>query len=173
MKSEIKLYCILLLMGMSCPGWADFTVTKVGDSVVDPTALTLDRTRMPPVFYSTCVNVVHCQQEAVVTHENHQYVDTWGMANYMLADYDEDTSTWIRTREISSGEGEYQGKCWPSGESVLCKIATGYPHGYDYGPLGRLHVTWVWSTENDNPGTSTSTIDHQHPSLCPPVSGQA
>ena len=37
MKSEIKLYCILLLMGMFCPCWADFTVTKVGDSVVDPT----------------------------------------------------------------------------------------------------------------------------------------
>ena len=272
MNTLIKLYGILLITGMSCFCWADFTVIKVGESVVDPTALTLDRTRMHAVYYSTCVNVVHCQQEAVVTHENHQYVgyydaerrvcmarrklpagewsiirftdyvfeknddhntvcigvcpkdgtihlafdhhldtlhyrvsrkgaashpesvkweaslfgpitselengkplsgitypcfwqtpdgglqinyrehqrknNTWGMANYMLADYDADTSTWIRTREISSGEGEYQGKRWPSGESVFCKIATGYPHGYDYGPQGKLYVTWVWSSE--------------------------
>jgi len=28
MKSEIKLYCILLLMGISCPCWADFTVAE-------------------------------------------------------------------------------------------------------------------------------------------------
>lgn len=272
MNSEIKINCILLFLGMSCPCWADFTVSKVGDSVVDPTALTLDRKRMHPVLYGTCVNVVHCQKEAVVTHENHQYVgyydaerrvclarrklpagewsiirfadhifeknddhntvcigvcpkdgtihlafdhhldplhyrvsrkgvasrpesikweaslfgaitselekgkplsgitypcfwqtpdgglqinyrqhqrenNKWGMMNFWLADYDADTSTWIHSRKITSGEGQYQGKRWPSGNSVLCKVACGYPHGYDYGPLGRLHVTWVWSTE--------------------------
>jgi len=72
MKSEIKLYCILLLMGMSCPCWADFTVTKAGDSVVDPTALTAKRVH--PYFGGVCVNAVHQQQDAVVTHGKHQYV---------------------------------------------------------------------------------------------------
>ena len=272
MQSKGKLYCLLLCVGVSYPCWADFTVTKLRDSVVDPAALTLDRKRMHPVLYGTCVNVVHCQKDAVVTHKNYQYVgyydaqrrvclarrqlpagewsvirfrdyvfeknddhntvclgicprdgtlhlafdhhldplhyrisrkgvatdpdsvqweaslfgpitseleegkplagitypcfwqtpdgelqinyrsherrnNKWSMTGFMLADYDPDSSTWIDTRQITSGEGEYQGTRWPSGESVLCKIACGYPHGYDYGPFGRLQVTWVWSSE--------------------------
>lgn len=70
----MKIYCILLLMVISRPCWSEFTVTKLGDSVVAPTALTLERNRMHPVLCGTCVNVVHCQKDAVVTHKNHQYV---------------------------------------------------------------------------------------------------
>ena len=260
MRSEIKLYCILLLMGMSCPCWADFTVTKVGDSVVDPTALTAKRTH--PYYGGVCVNAVHQQQDAVVTQGKHQYVGyydaerrvcmarrklpagqwriirftdygftsnddhctisiglcpkdgtlhlAWGAHNgaltyrvshrgvathpdsvtweaslfgpiiaelekgkppaslcyprfwqtpdgglqfgyrignagagvRWLVDYDADTGTWMNTRQIDSGlQGTY--------EDALAKTTSrsSYPNGYDYGPLGRLHVTWVWSTE--------------------------
>lgn len=71
----------------------------------------------------------------------------WAMTCFMLSDYDPDSSTWIHTRQVTSGEGEYQGRRWSTGESVVCKIACGHLHGYDYVPLGRLHVTWVWSSE--------------------------
>ena len=257
MRSEIKLYCILLLMGMSCPCWADFTVTKVGDSVVDPTALTLNRVH--PYYGGVCINAVHCQQDAVVTHEKHQYMAyydaerrlcmarrklpagewssirftdyvfkknddhctvciglcpqdgtlhlafgahngaltyrvsrqgvathpesvTWeaslfgpivselekgkppatityprfwqtpdgglqfgyrtgfaGKGDRWLVDYEADTGTWRNTRQIDSGlQGTY--------EDALAKTTwrCSYPNGYDYGPLGRLHVTWTW-----------------------------
>jgi hypothetical protein len=261
-------------MAMSCPCLADFKVTKVGDSVVDPTALTLDRKRMHSSYYSTCVNVVHCQQDAVVTHGKHQYVGYYdanrrvclarrklpegqwsiirfadyvfktnddhnticigvcpkdgtihlafdhhlstlnyrvsrkgiathpesvkweaslfgpiiselekgkpltkltyprfwqtpdgglqinyrvhqgklNVANFMLADYDADTGTWINTRQITSGKGQFRGQHWSSrqSKSTISTSRCGYPNSYTYGPLGRLHVTWLWS---DKQGT--------------------
>jgi len=259
MKSEIKLCCILLLIGVACPCRAEFKVTKTGDSLVDAKALTLSRD------FGVCINAVHCQQDAVVTHGQHQYVgyydakrrvclarrklptgnwriirfadyvfkanddhnticigicpndgtihlafdhhghplhyrvshkgaatnpeglkwDTsifgpiiselekgkrirltyprfWqtpdgglqfgyrvgssGNGDRMLVDYDADTGTWINTRQIDSGKGSFQDAF--SKSSSRCS----YPNGYDYGPLGKLHVTWVWreSTQGAN-----------------------
>jgi hypothetical protein len=256
MKSEIKVYCILLLMGMSCLCWGDFKVTKTCDSVVDAKALVLGRSH--PEFGGQGINAVHCQQDAMVTHKNHQYVayydanrrvsiarrklpaGQWSIIHFtdyffennddhnticmgvcpgdgtihltfdhhidslhyrvsrkgvashpetikweaslfgpivselekgrtligltyprfwqtpegnlqlcyrvgssgggdrMLVDYDAATSTWINTRQIDSGKGEFQDTFNKS--PSRCS----YPNGYDYGPFGRLHVTWVW-----------------------------
>jgi hypothetical protein len=231
-------------------------VMKTGDSVVDAKALTLHRHH--PVYGGQCINAVHCQQDAVVTHGKHQYVGYYdakrrvclarrrlpagdwriirfadyvfkgnddhnticigvcpkdgtihlafdhhnnplhyrvsrkGIATHpesiqweaslfgpivselekgkpptrlcyprfwqtpdgrlqfcyrvgysgggdrMLVDYDADTGTWINARHIDSGKGEFQDAFNKS--SSRCS----YPNGYDYGPLGRLHVTWVW-----------------------------
>jgi hypothetical protein len=253
----ITLCYILLLLGLASPCRADFTVTKVGDSVVDPTAVTAKRVH--PYYGGICLNVVHCQQDAVVTHGKHQYVGyydaerrlclarrklpagdwsivrftdhvfrsnddhciisiglcpkdgtlhmAWGAHNgaltyrvsrkgaathpesvkweaslfgpilselekgkppacityprfwqtpdgnlqfgyrtgfagkgdRWLVDYDGDTGVWMNTRQIDSGlQGTY--------EDALAKTTwrCSYPNGYDYGPLGRLHVTWTW-----------------------------
>ncbi|MDA0814269.1 MAG: BNR-4 repeat-containing protein [Verrucomicrobia bacterium] len=72
MKSSIHFCFMLLLVGVSCPCRGDFKVTLLSDSVVDPTAVTAKRTH--PYYGGICVNAVHCQQDAVVTHGNHQYV---------------------------------------------------------------------------------------------------
>ena len=61
-----------------------------------------------------------------------------GNGDRMLVDYDPDAGSWSGTRMIDSRQGSFV-------------VATGasnsrcsYPNGYDYGPSGRLHVTWVW-----------------------------
>jgi len=256
MKSEIKVYCILLLMGMSCPCRAEFKVTKTCDSVVDAKALVLGR--LHPIYTGQGINAVHCQQDAMVTHKKYQYVGYYdanrrvclarrklpagqwsiihftdyffdknddhnticigicpkdgtihlafdhhihplhyrvskknvathpesikwqaalfgpivselekgkppsrltyprfwqtpegnlqfcyrvgrsGAGDRWMVDYDADTGTWIDTRQIDSGKGEFQDAFNKS--PSRCS----YPNGYDYGPFGRLHVTWVW-----------------------------
>jgi hypothetical protein len=57
-----------------------------------------------------------------------------GNGDRMLVDYDPMQGAWLRTRQIDSGKG-----LWKSSDS-RCS----YPNGYDYGPLGKLHATWVW-----------------------------
>ena len=61
-----------------------------------------------------------------------------GNGDRMLVDYDADTGTWVNTRQIDSRRGLFQDVV---GES---RSRCSYPNGYDYGPQGRLHVTWVW-----------------------------
>ncbi len=64
-------YCLLtavLLLGLSRNSRADFQVTKLGDSVVDAEALTIRGA------FGQCINGLAFQQDAVVTHQNHQYV---------------------------------------------------------------------------------------------------
>jgi hypothetical protein len=57
-----------------------------------------------------------------------------GGGDRMLADYDPEQGVWENTRQIDSGKG-----VWNSSNS-RCS----YPNGYDYGPFGNLHTTWVW-----------------------------
>ncbi|MCP4639783.1 MAG: hypothetical protein GY851_05095 [bacterium] len=52
----------------------------------------------------------------------------------MLVDYDPVQGVWMNTRQIDSGKGT-----WKTSDS-RCS----YPNGYGYGPLGKLHTTWVW-----------------------------
>ena len=61
-----------------------------------------------------------------------------GNGDRMLVDYDAGTASWINTRQIDSGQGLF--------EDAMGKSETrcSYPNGYDYGPQGRLHATWVW-----------------------------
>ena len=59
--------------------------------------------------------------------------------NRMLVDYDADTGTWNNTRQIDSGKGQFRKGQYQSSSRGS------YPNGYDYGPLGRLHVTWTWA----------------------------
>jgi hypothetical protein len=61
-----------------------------------------------------------------------------GNGDRMLVDYDPETGTWKDTRMIDSREGLYKDVVGESGSRCS------YPNGYDYGPGGKLHVTWVW-----------------------------
>ncbi|MBL7153075.1 MAG: BNR repeat-containing protein [Phycisphaerae bacterium] len=61
-----------------------------------------------------------------------------GNGDRMLIDYDAEAGTWRNTRQIDSRRGLFKDAM---GES---KSRCSYPNGYDYGPDGKLHVTWVW-----------------------------
>jgi hypothetical protein len=65
-----------------------------------------------------------------------------GNGDRMLVDYDPATGNWKNTRQIDSGKGMF--------EDVLGKSETrcSYPNGYDYGPDGKLHATWVWREDS-------------------------
>jgi hypothetical protein len=56
----------------------------------------------------------------------------------MLVDYDPKKGSWSGTRMIDSREGTFEDAM---GESAS---RCSYPNGYDYGPSGKLHATWVW-----------------------------
>jgi len=61
-----------------------------------------------------------------------------GNGDRMLVDYDAETGTWLNTRQIDSGSGPFEDAVGKS--DSRCS----YPNGYDYGPRGNLHTTWVW-----------------------------
>lgn len=61
-----------------------------------------------------------------------------GNGDRMLVDYNPDNHTWVDTRQIDSRQGEFRDELGTS--HSRCS----YPNGYDYGPNGKLHVTWVW-----------------------------
>ena len=59
-----------------------------------------------------------------------------------------DRARWIDTRQIDSRAGVFQDHLGKSG----CRCS--YPNGYDYGPGGELHVTWVWRESSQGPTTT-------------------
>ena len=61
-----------------------------------------------------------------------------GNGDRMLVDYNAETGKWANTRQIDSGKGLFEDS---RGQS---RSRCSYPNGYDYGPDGRLHATWVW-----------------------------
>lgn len=61
-----------------------------------------------------------------------------GKGDRMLVDYDADSGTWRDTRQIDSHSGPFEDAMGRS------KSRCSYPNGYDYGPKGWLHATWVW-----------------------------
>jgi len=61
-----------------------------------------------------------------------------GNGDRMLVDYSAETGTWNDTRQIDSGAGPFQDHL--GGSNSRCS----YPNGYNYGPKGKLHATWVW-----------------------------
>jgi len=61
-----------------------------------------------------------------------------GNGDRMLVDYDTASGTWGHTRQIDSRAGTFRDAAGSS--NSRCS----YPNGYDYGPHGKLHVTWVW-----------------------------
>ena len=61
-----------------------------------------------------------------------------GNGDRMLVDYDAETGKWLNTRQIDSHQGLF------SDETGTSKSRCSYPNGYDYGPDGKLHATWVW-----------------------------
>jgi hypothetical protein len=65
-----------------------------------------------------------------------------GNGDRMLVDYDPTDGTWKNTRQIDSGKGMF--------EDVLGQSESrcSYPNGYDYGPDGKLHATWVWREDS-------------------------
>ncbi len=65
-----------------------------------------------------------------------------GNGDRMLVDYDANTGTWANTRQIDSHAGRFEDAMGPS--DSRCS----YPNGYGYGPMGRLHVTWVWREDS-------------------------
>lgn len=68
-----------------------------------------------------------------------------GNGDRMLVDYDPETGAWRDTRQIDSGEGRFEDAYGAS--TSRCS----YPNGYDYGPRGRLHATWVWRESSQGP----------------------
>jgi hypothetical protein len=65
-----------------------------------------------------------------------------GNGDRMLVDYEPGEGTWKNTRQIDSGKGMF--------EDALGRSETrcSYPNGYDYGPDGILHATWVWREDS-------------------------
>ncbi len=61
-----------------------------------------------------------------------------GNGDRMMVDYNPESASWSDTRQIDSGKGHYEDRYGKSGSRCS------YPNGYDYGPDGKLHMTWVW-----------------------------
>ncbi|MDP6546181.1 MAG: BNR repeat-containing protein [Phycisphaerae bacterium] len=61
-----------------------------------------------------------------------------GNGDRMLVDYDPKTGAWANTRQIDSRKGQFADDMGKS------KSRCSYPNGYNYGPKGKLHATWVW-----------------------------
>lgn len=61
-----------------------------------------------------------------------------GNGDRMLVDYDAKSSTWGNTRQIDSRYGLFEDDMGKS------QSRCSYPNGYNYGPDGKLHATWVW-----------------------------
>ena len=61
-----------------------------------------------------------------------------GNGDRMLVDYDGETGAWVKTRQIDSGKGLFKDSMGDS------RSRCSYPNGYNYGPRGKLHATWVW-----------------------------
>jgi len=68
-----------------------------------------------------------------------------GNGDRMIVDYDAAAGRWIRTRQIDSRQGTFEDARGRSGSRCS------YPNGYDYGPHGKLHVTWVWRESSQGP----------------------
>lgn len=65
-----------------------------------------------------------------------------GNGDRMLVDYDAGKGTWTDTRQIDSHAGLFEDDMGPS--NSRCS----YPNGYGYGPMGKLHATWVWREDS-------------------------
>jgi hypothetical protein len=61
-----------------------------------------------------------------------------GNGDRMLVDYNYEKSGWVNTRQIDSREGLFEDEIGKS------ESRCSYPNGYNYGPKGKLHVSWVW-----------------------------
>jgi len=70
--------------------------------------------------------------------------DGSGNGDNMMAEYDPKTSTWSHYWQIDSRDGMYKDVL---NESLR---RNAYVNGYDYGPDGKLHATWVWREKNGN-----------------------
>lgn len=96
MKHNYIYFFIVLVIGFSELVWADFSVKKIGDSVVDSAALTLGDAEFGKAKYGKSINGVSFQQDAVVSHEGYQYVGY----------YDGNRQVCIARRELPSGAWE-------------------------------------------------------------------
>jgi arylsulfatase A-like enzyme len=67
-----------------------------------------------------------------------------GNGDNMMVDYDANTGTWSHYWQIDSGEGVFKDSLNESPRR------NAYTNGYDYGPDGKLHTTWVWREQNGN-----------------------
>jgi hypothetical protein len=63
----------------------------------------------------------------------------------MLVDYNPETGTWSFPWQIDSREGRFKDELDESFRR------NAYPNGFDYGPHGKLHTTWVWREWTQGP----------------------
>ena len=70
---------------------ADFMVAKIGDSLIDAKALTIQG------GFGQCINGLSFQQDAIVTHGEHQYV----------AYYDKERQMTVAARTLTSDVWQY------------------------------------------------------------------
>jgi hypothetical protein len=68
-----------------------------------------------------------------------------GNGDNMLVAYDPETGTWSFPWQIDSREGLFKDELDESFRR------NAYPNGYDYGPHGKLHTTWVWRQWTQGP----------------------
>lgn len=66
-----------------------------------------------------------------------------GNGDRMLVDYNARAGQWENTRQIDSRAGAFS-----DGFRADSNSRCSYPNGYDYGPEGNLHVTWVWREDS-------------------------
>lgn len=66
-----------VVIGAARPAWAEFRVVKIGDSLVDAAALTIQG------GFGQCINGLSFQQDAVVTHTGHQYAAYYDAARQL------------------------------------------------------------------------------------------
>jgi len=68
MTRKVYLGCFLLLLFSSFQAWADSKMVKIGDSLIDPKALTIKGS------FAQAINGKSFQQDAVISHKDYQYV---------------------------------------------------------------------------------------------------
>lgn len=75
-----------------------------------------------------------------------------GNGDRIMLDYDPHTGTWKNNRIVDSGKGEF------NDAGLTTSSRCSYPNGYEYGPNGKLHVTWVWREGRPSPGGNHSIL---------------
>ena len=64
----VGILLLTILIAAPRPVWGQFEVARIGDSLIDAEALTIQG------GFSQCINGLSFQQDAVVTGAEHQYV---------------------------------------------------------------------------------------------------
>jgi hypothetical protein len=79
-----------------------------------------------------------------------------GNGDWVIADYSGSSHLWSNTRLFISRSGTFTDEYGTS--TARCA----YPNRYDYGPNGKLHVSWCWREQQDNGLTGNHDIMYSY-----------